>query len=91
MNGSSSQREILESLHWPDGKQRLQEQAQDARNLNPTERLLRVGALSRLCHELAAAAGNLDAAQRDRDRRESQWRDRIHEVIRQYESRHSES
>lgn len=82
-----NQREILNGLRWPDRKQRLREHAGAAQAMTPTERLERVDALSRLCLELAAAAGNLEAAQRHREHRKAEWRRRIGEVIRQYERR----
>ena len=87
MGGDASQREILERLRWPDRRQRLEEQARLAQALTPTERLERVDALTRLCLELAGAAGNLEAARRYREWREAQWRQSIREVIRQYERR----
>jgi len=86
MDEKVSQREILERLRWPDRKSRLAEQAQLAQSMTPTERLMRVDALSRLCRELAAAAGNLSAAWRYREWREAQWRESIREVIRRYET-----
>lgn len=87
MDGRMKQREILEKLRWPDRKQRLEEEARLARGMTPAERFDRADALSRLCWELAASAGNLEAAKRYREWREAQWRERIREVIRQYERR----
>lgn len=87
MHTQATQRDILERLPWPVRHQRLQDQVRAALALTPTQRLERVGELTRLCLELAAAAGNLDAARQYRERREAEWRGRIREVIRQYEQR----
>ena len=90
MSGDLSQREILEKLRWPDRKERLAEEARMAWAMTPAERFDRVDAISRLCWELAAAAGNLGAVERYRQWRHAQWRERIQEVIRQYERRERE-
>ncbi len=87
MDANLNQCEILEKLRWPDRRQRLAEEARLAQDMTPTERFERVDALSRLCWELAAGAGNLEAAKRYREWKEVQWRERIREVIRQYERR----
>jgi hypothetical protein len=85
MTRDASQREILAGLRWPDPRRRLEEEAQAVQSLTPTERLHRVAALRRVCLELAASAGNLEAAQRYYDWRESQWRERIRQAVRLYE------
>ncbi len=87
MSDAASQREVLANIHWPSPAQRMKEEALAARGLTATERLRRVAALRRLCLELAAAGGNLDAVQRYHEWREAQWRERIHEVVRLYERR----
>ncbi len=87
MASDVSQREILAGLRWPDPKQRLREEAQAAQSLTPGERLHRAAALHRVCLELAASAGNLEAAQRYYEWREMQWRQRILEAVRLYERR----
>jgi hypothetical protein len=87
MGGKASQREVLARIPWPDRRERLKEEAEAVRSLTPTERLHRIAALRRLCLELAASAGNLEAVQRYYDWREAQWRERIREVIRLYEHR----
>lgn len=85
MSADPSQREILERLRWPSRRERVLEQARLVRTMTPAERLQRVAALTRLCMELAAAAGNVEAARRYREWRETQWRRSIREVIRLYE------
>ncbi|MBI4581477.1 MAG: hypothetical protein HY718_17375 [Planctomycetes bacterium] len=87
MNADASQREILESLRWPDRGRRLREQARLAQAMTPAERLARVAGLTRLCLELAAAAGNLEATKRYRTWRETQWRQSMREAIELYERR----
>lgn len=88
MDDGVNQREVLAKLRWPDRRQRLAEQIKLAQAMTPSERLQRVGELTRLCLELAAAAGNLEAAKRYREWREARWRQSIREVIEQYERSH---